>query len=114
MHKMGLKEPVIVNLQNGVLVTIKHEALASPETLILEYLETHDTIKNKEAREICHIQADYVVKEIFGRLAQRDLIERVPGTRTGGTAYQKGRLFSEWRQGVASPPMKSSRVPAAD
>jgi ATP-dependent DNA helicase RecG len=37
MHKMGLKEPVIANLENAVLVTIRHEPLASPETLILEY-----------------------------------------------------------------------------
>lgn len=98
MHRVGLKEPVISNLENSVLVTIRHEALASPETIILEHLETHNTIKNKEARDLCHIQADYVVKEIFRKLAERQLIERIPGTRTSATAYRKGLKFGEWRQ----------------
>jgi ATP-dependent DNA helicase RecG len=98
MHKVGLKEPLVSNLENSVLVVIKHESLASPETVILEHLETHDTIKNKEARNLCHIQADYVVKEIFRRLSDRKLIERVPGTRTAATAYRKGPKFDEWKR----------------
>ncbi len=98
MHQMGLKEPIVENLENSVLVVIKHEALASPETIILEYLETHQTIRNKRAREICHIQADYVIKEIFRKLSERNLIERVPGTKTAATTYQKGNRFSEWKQ----------------
>ena len=97
MHKMGLKEPTVQNLESAVLVLIKHETLASPEVIILEHLEKHDTIRNKEAREICHIQADYIVKDLFKRLSERQLIERVPGTRTGGTTYQRGPRFTEWR-----------------
>lgn len=100
MHKVGLKEPIIENLDNNVLITIKHEPLASPETIILEYLESNDKIKNKEARDICHIQADYVVKEIFRKLSERQLIERIPGTRTAATAYRKGPRFNEWRQQI--------------
>lgn len=98
MHRMGLKEPTVQNLESSVLVLIRHEPLASPEVIILEHLETHETIRNKEAREICHIQADYIVKDIFKRLSDRELIERVPGTRTGGTLYRKGQKFTEWRQ----------------
>ena len=98
MHKMGLKEPVVHNLESAVLVVIRHETLASPEVVILEHLENHDTIRNKEARELCHIQGDYVVKELFKKLSDRQLIERVPGTRTGGTAYQKGPKFADWRK----------------
>ena len=98
MHRMGLKEPTVQNLDTAVLVTIRHETLASPEVVILEHLETHDTIRNKEAREICHIQGDYIVKELFKQLSDRQLIERVPGTRTGGTMYQRGPRFSDWRK----------------
>jgi ATP-dependent DNA helicase RecG len=98
MHKMGLKEPVVQNLESAVLVVIRHETLASPEVVILEHLETHDTIRNKEARGLCHIQGDYVVKELFKKLTDRQLIERVPGTKTGGTAYQKGPKFADWRK----------------
>jgi ATP-dependent DNA helicase RecG len=97
MTKLGLKEPKIENRENSVLVKIRHEALASPETLILTYLESNNSIQNKKAREICHISADYVVKEIFKRLVDRELIEKVPGTRTSSTAYRSGRLFSTWR-----------------
>lgn len=98
MHKMGLKEPTVQNLDSAVLVTIRHETLASPEMVILEHLETHDTIRNKEARVLCHIQGDYIVKELFRRLSDRQLIERVPGTRTGGTTYQRGQRFADWRK----------------
>ena len=98
MIKLGLKEPIIENLENSVLVTIKHEPLASPETIILEYLETHESIKNKVAREICHIHPDYIIKELFRKLVERELISKVPGTRTASTCYTKGKKFMEWRK----------------
>ncbi len=101
MTKLGLKEPKIENKENSVLVKIRHESLASPEELILSYLEEHESIKNKQARELCHIHADYIIKEIFKQLVERDLIEKVPGTRTSSTAYRKGELFHTWR-GTAS------------
>ena len=100
MTKLGLKEPKIENRENSVLVKIRHESLASPETLILSFLEENDSIKNKQARELCYIPADYIIKEIFKRLVERELIEKVPGTRTASTAYQRGRLFVTWRGSV--------------
>ena len=102
MRRLGLKPPVIEERPNSVLVTIRHEPLASPETLILEYLEANAAIRNKTAREICNIGADYIVKDIFGRLVDRGLIERVPGTDRGSTAYQRGPKFHNWRH-EASP-----------
>lgn len=89
MHQLGLKEPVIVERDNDVLVTIRHETLASPEQAIMKYLETHDAIKNKMARKITHVAMDYQMKSIFGRMQEKGLIEQVPGTRTSSTAYRK-------------------------
>lgn len=89
MHQLGLREPVIVELDNDVLVTIRHEALASPEEAIMKYLETNPTIKNKMARKITHVSMDYQMKSIFGKMQETGLIEQVPGTRTNSTAYQK-------------------------
>ncbi len=89
MHSLGLKEPSIKELENGVLVVIRHEPLASPEEAIMEYLEKNDTIKNSMAREITHIRADYQIKGVFGRMVKKGLIEQVPGTRTSNTAYRK-------------------------
>ncbi len=89
MHNLGLKEPSIEELENAVLVTIKHEPLASPEEAIMEYLETHETIRNSEARKVTHIRADYQIKSVFGRMVEKKMIEQVPGTRTSSTCYRK-------------------------
>lgn len=89
MHQMGLKEPTLAERDNDVLVTIRHEPLASPEEAIMKYLETHDTIKNKTARAITHVAMDYQVKSIFGKMQEKGLIEQVPDTRTSSTAYRK-------------------------
>jgi ATP-dependent DNA helicase RecG len=89
MHKLKLKEPVITENANSVLVRIRHESLASPEEAIMDYLETHATIRNSEARAITHVRADYQVKSIFGRMVEKGMIEQVPDTRTASTAYRK-------------------------
>ncbi|WP_046243910.1 ATP-binding protein [Hymenobacter terrenus] len=98
MKKIGLKEPLIDNKENSVLVVLRHEQLASPEVVIMNYLKTNDSIQNKKAREICNINEDYVVKEIFRRLTDRELIEKIDGTRTSSTAYTRGRKFSAFDQ----------------
>lgn len=89
MTQLGLKEPTVTERDNDVVVMIRHEALASPEEAIMKYLETHDTIKNKIARAITHVSADYQMKSIFGKMQEKGLIEQVPGTRTAATAYRK-------------------------
>lgn len=89
MHQLGLKEPVITQSENSVLVTIRHEPLATAEEAIMDYLDTHPTIKNREARQVTHIRADYQIKSIFGRMVAKGMIEQVPGTRTSNTAYRK-------------------------
>lgn len=100
MTKLGLKPPVVIERPNSVLVIIRHEALASPEELTLEYLESHESIRNKTAREVCHVGADYIIKDMFKRLVARGLIERVPGTDRSTTAYRKGPNFASWREQV--------------
>jgi ATP-dependent DNA helicase RecG len=89
MHKLGLKSPMVRELENSFLVTIRHEPLASPEEAIMDYLEKHPAIKNRKAREITHVRADYQIKSIFGRMVAAGMIEQVPGTRTSSTAYRK-------------------------
>ncbi|MBB3260018.1 ATP-dependent DNA helicase RecG [Paraburkholderia bannensis] len=108
MRKLGLKEPIITNKENSVLVTVRHERLASHEQLILEYLQDHPSIRNKQARELCYVDADYKMKRILGRLEDRQLIEKVPGTIRNTTAYQRGALFEQWRSIIALAPEVSS------
>ena len=89
MHQLGLKEPDIEERDSDVLVTIRHEPLASPEQTIMKYLDTHPTIRNKEAREITYIRDSDKMKRILSRMAERGEIEGVPGKRFGGMAYRK-------------------------
>jgi len=91
MHQLGLREPDIKELDSDLLVTIRHESLASPEEAINNYLDTHDTIKNKEAREITHITDSDKMKRILRTMAESGEIEPVPGAKFGGMKYRKKR-----------------------
>ena len=89
MQKLRLKPPILEELQNAVLVTIKHDALASPEESVMDYLENHDTITNRIARQLTGIESENTMKEVFYRLAKRSLIERVPDLKGAAAAWQK-------------------------
>ena len=89
MTALGLKEPTVEERDSDVLVTIRHEALASPEEAIMKYLDVHPTIRNKQAREITHIRDSDQMKCILSSMARKEMIEGVPGARFGGMAYQK-------------------------
>lgn len=89
MRKMRLKEPRIRQRDNSVLVEIRHEAIASPEETVLDYLYKNEEINNSKGREICHIGSENVMKRVFERLIDRDLIERIPERRGRAIAYRK-------------------------
>jgi ATP-dependent DNA helicase RecG len=89
MRKLRLKEPIIYQRENSVLVTIRHEPLASPEEIVMNFLDQNDRITNSKGREICHIGSENEMKRIFQRLSKRDLVELIPGLRGGARAYRK-------------------------
>jgi ATP-dependent DNA helicase RecG len=89
MSSLGLKEPKVEERDSDVLVTIRHEPLASPEQAIMQYLDTHSTIRNKQAREITHIRDSDQMKRILSSMAKSGEIEGVPGKQFGGMQYQK-------------------------
>ncbi len=91
MKRLHLKEPQIVQRDASVLVIIRHEQLASPEERIMAFLDTHESISNGEAREICVIREDWRVRSIFSRMVDAGMIEKVPGSTTSNTAYRKRR-----------------------
>jgi len=91
MRQMKLKDPVILQDGGYVKVTLKHEALASPEEMILEYLETHDQIVNRQARDISFIGSENKMKTILQRMVKQGLIELVPGTTRYNAAYRRTR-----------------------
>jgi ATP-dependent DNA helicase RecG len=89
MKLLQLKEPQIFQRESSVLVVIKHEQLASPEEQIMKYLQTHDTITNGEAREICVIREDWRVRTIFSQMVAAGMIEKAAGSTTRNTVYRK-------------------------
>jgi ATP-dependent DNA helicase RecG len=89
MQKLRLKPPTVEELQNAVLVTIRHDPLASPEESVMDYLENHETITNRIARRLTGIESENTMKEVFYRLANRELIERVPDLKGPSAAWRR-------------------------
>jgi ATP-dependent DNA helicase RecG len=85
---MKLKDPVIVQEGGYVKVTLRHERLASPEEIILDYLRSHGEIANREAREICYIGSENKMKRILQQMVAKGLIETVPGRTRYNAAYR--------------------------
>lgn len=91
MKKLRLKEPELEELENSVVVHITHTPLASPEDTVMEYLKTHEEITNSIGRDLTGIRSENTMKEVFYRLNNRQLIERVPGKQGNASAW---RLFT--------------------
>ncbi len=96
MRRLKLKMPEIKEYENSVIVYIYHEPLASPEETVLEYLNSHTSISNSEARIITGIKSENSMKKVFNRLRQQGLIELVPDRHGAKSAWQKiGRTKPE-------------------
>jgi ATP-dependent DNA helicase RecG len=89
MKQLKLKDPVIAELDHSVLVNIRHERLASPEQMVMEYLEDHDEITNRIVRDLTGIGSENKVKNVFYALSQSGQIQRVPDKRGNKAAWQK-------------------------
>jgi len=89
MQMLKLKSPIIQVKEHSVLVTIKHERLASPQELIMEYLTKNETIDNGEARDLCVIRQDWRIRKIFKDMIEAGMIEKTEGSVTGNTKYKK-------------------------
>lgn len=91
MRNLRLKDPVVLERANSVVVQIKHEKLASAEDAILEYLENavDGIITNRVARGLTGIRSENSMKNVFVRLRDRGLIEQVPGRSGFSSAWQK-------------------------
>ncbi len=94
MQKLRLKPPVIEETENAVLVQIRHDPLASPEESVMDYLHNHHEITNRIARELTGITSENSMKDVFLRLAKRDLIQRVPEKRGAAAAWRSSPIFA--------------------
>lgn len=95
MRELQLKDPIVSQTNNGVLVTLKHEKLAEPEQSIINYLRNNSEINNRMARSITYIGSENKVKNIFRKMMDAEIIERIPGRSQAKTGYTKGNKFPE-------------------
>lgn len=89
MRKLRLKDPIITESASSVIVIIPHQKLASPEEIIMNYLEKNPEIPNRRARELCGINSENSMKSIFKRMESRGLIEQVPDRSRFKAAWRK-------------------------
>lgn len=95
MRELKLKDPVVSQVNSGVLVTLRHEKLAEPEQAITNYLRDNEEINNAKARSITFIGSENKVKNIFRKMMEANIIERIPGRSQAKTGYRKGPNFPE-------------------
>ena len=88
MREMKLKDPLIHQDSHSVKVILRHESLASPEEIVLEYLGKNASIKNGTARKLCFIGSENKMKVILQRMVRNGFIELVPGTTRYSAAYR--------------------------
>lgn len=88
MRDMQLKTPVVSQQGGYVRISLRHEPLATPEELIIEYLNSNDQITNRVARDKCFIGSENKMKGILQRMVRNGHIELVPGTTRYSAAYR--------------------------
>ena len=88
MERLRFKVPIITELDNAVLVVIRHESLASAEDIVLEYLKNHSVINNRTGRELTGIRSENSMKDVFKRLQARSIIQPVEGLRGAASAWE--------------------------
>ena len=93
MAKLRLKEPVIEEKENSVLVIIKHEKLASPEEIVVEYLLKNERITNKIGRSITGIKSENSMKRVFWSLRNAGMVYMVGAG--SAAAWQKTDDFMD-------------------
>ena len=91
MRRLRLKDPVFLEPENSVIVQIKHEKLASADSIIMEYLDNNPFITNRFARGLTGIKSENSMKLVLLRLKRKGLIEQVPGRSGFASAWQKKR-----------------------
>lgn len=89
MKEFGLKDPEILEDGNYTVVRLPHTPLATPGDAIMQFLETHDRITNRQARDITGIRSENLVKREFYKLREAGLLEPIPELKGPKSAWRK-------------------------
>lgn len=88
MREMQLVNPVIHQHGLNVIVTLRHEMLGTPESLIMDYLRENDYIANRQARLVTNIGSENTIKHVLRRMVKAKMIEVVKGKTVFQTKYK--------------------------
>lgn len=89
MRAAKLMPPVFEEKDDYVIVTLKHTPIASYEEQILEYLQKHPDIANREARKITGEEDKVKIKNIFIRMMNQKKIQIAnPNESKGKRRYE--------------------------
>ncbi|MEM9630839.1 MAG: ATP-binding protein [Pseudomonadota bacterium] len=89
MKEFGLKDPEIFEDGNYTVVRLPHTPLATPGDAIMKFLEVHDRITNKQARDITGIRSENLVKREFYKLRDAGLLQQIPELKGPKSAWRK-------------------------
>jgi ATP-dependent DNA helicase RecG len=89
MEKLRLKRPLFEERDGSVLVTLKHESLASPEQIVMEYLKTEPEITNQIARDLTGIKSENSMKQVFYKLREAGQLEQTPKVKGKKPSWRK-------------------------
>jgi len=88
MKEFGLRNPSITEEGHYLKVVLPHLPLAAPTVAIMDFLQSHDQITNRQARDITGIKSENLVKIEFYKLRDEGHIERVPELAGSKSAWQ--------------------------
>jgi ATP-dependent DNA helicase RecG len=88
MTDWRLKAPEISQDETHVRVIIPHISLAAATDAILEFLGTHPTITNRQAREMTGIRSENAMKNEFYKLRDLGKLEMVPEKKGSAAAWR--------------------------
>ncbi len=89
MKDWRLRSPEIIDEGNYVRVVIPHAPLATPQEAIKEFLQKHETITNKQARDITGIKSENAMKSEFYKLRDIGMIEMIPELKGNKAAWRR-------------------------
>jgi ATP-dependent DNA helicase RecG len=89
MKEFGLKNPEIFEDGNYTVVRLPHAPLATPGDAIMKFLQTHDRVTNKQARDITGIRSENLVKREFYKLRDAGMLEQIPELKGPKSAWRK-------------------------
>jgi ATP-dependent DNA helicase RecG len=110
MRELKLQPPEIVDKRSSVLVLIRHQRLASPEEMIVEYLQKHDEISNSVVRRLTGIGSENTVKRVCQRMIRAKELESIPGRSLRDAAYRLPQGSPEGENATAPPPEDAPSV----